>query len=252
MKSGEWDEEEEGEEELRGERQMVREMRKGSGVKERGRGRACGDLIRAGRKRTDVESDGAPRGVQHQRFSRSSLICHFICRDCTAKNVLLSYQKRTNHPWEEGREGDMGGKTKKKDLFFLNNRFAAAAGLFTHLFINHYASQRGERTCERFVCILSKSRTFQPWHDTHTHVGVTSAADRPCHTALSAGAACHCYSQRGPESITPPLGRSRTGSSLFKRPTDPHLLSSVFSLCVCVGAWDERKRARVILTVWVG
>lgn len=43
----------------------------------------------------------------------------------------------------------------------------------------------------------------------HTHTGVTSAADRNCHTAVSAGAGRHRCSQRGPQSIPPPLGKLR-------------------------------------------
>lgn len=45
-----------------------------------------------------------------------------------------------------------------------------------------------------------------PSEHSHTHTGVTSAEDRNCHTAVSAGACHHRCSQRGPQSIPPPLG----------------------------------------------
>ena len=53
---------------------------------------------------------------------------------------------------------------------------------------------------------LPNPEHIQSLTHTHTYNGVTSAADRNCHTAVSAGASRHRCSQRGPQSIPPPLG----------------------------------------------
>lgn len=95
---------------------MVREMRKGSGVKERGRGRVCGDLIRGGRKRMDVESDGALRGVQHQRFSaHHSFVISFA--ETAQRRMYRSHIKRGQIIPERREEKGTGEGRQKNDLF---------------------------------------------------------------------------------------------------------------------------------------
>lgn len=96
---------------------MVREMRKGSGLRERGRGGACGDLIQGGRKGVDAESDGALRGVQHQRFSAHHSFAISFAETARRRTHRSHIKRGQIIPERREEKGTGEGRQKKRDLF---------------------------------------------------------------------------------------------------------------------------------------
>lgn len=130
--------------------------------------------------------------------------------------------------------GGEGWRRKDKSLLilFYNNKYWMINYCWSHLptclFTTTSPQESTEkklkgrqegRDCESISSTSSLGHGLlnRDYRHTHTlsltHTGVTSAVDRPCHTAVSAGAGRHRCSQRGPSPPVHPstLGRVQNG-----------------------------------------
>lgn len=109
-------------------------MRKGSGVKARGRG---GREEENGWRIRWRAASGAASALL-----RSSLICHFILQRPRGEERIALISKEDKSSPRGGKRRGQGREDKKnkknREIYLF--KITAAAGLFTHLFIKPYAS----------------------------------------------------------------------------------------------------------------